>query len=202
MAVVTEVKAVWSGFTGAPGTSTFYVGNPASLTVPIAPAALTSAVAAFRQFFNAMASQLAASVVISFDGSAKDLDTATGVLVSGNSYTPPSSVAGTGSSSVAAPAGASVRWRTASVYGGRLLTGRTFLVPLYAGAYEANGSLNATFLTQAQTASGVLTAASIASGTWRFIIWHRPQNGAGGATGDVASSTWKDEVAILRSRRD
>ena len=195
------VKAVWSGFGGSPGTSTFLISDATFGGTP-SSTALTSAVAAIRQFFNACASQLAASVVISFDGSASAIDPITGHLTGTVTYTPPSSVAGTGASSVAAPAGASVRWRTAAIGAHRAVTGRTYLVPLYAGAYEANGSLQSSTITQILTAGNALIASSAAAADWEFMVWSRPVGGTGGGTAPVTGCTVKDTVAILTSRRD
>jgi hypothetical protein len=197
-----QVKAVWSGFAGAPGTSTWYFRDVTSFTGHLSSASLTTGVAAMRQFFNACASQLAASVTISWDGTAKEIDAATGTLYGYTSYTAPSAVTGTGSSSVAAPAGASVSWRTTSVVNGRSLRGRTFLVPLYAGAYEADGSLNSTFLTQCRAAAAAYATASSTATTWVGCVWHRPGPSGVGVVGDISSSAVKDEVAVLRSRRN
>jgi hypothetical protein len=152
-------------------------------------AALTSAVGAVRQFFNACSSQLAASVVISFSGEAVLVDEQTGSVRGANTYTVPSPVVGTGSSSVAAPAGASVRWRTDGIENGRRVGGRTYLVPLYAGAYEANGSLQTSTISQFVTAATALIASSQASSVWKFAIWHRPVSGAGGHAYSVFGHT-------------
>jgi len=200
--VVAMVKAVWSGFSGAPGTSTFYVGTADDTGGDPSSAGLTSAVAAFRQFFNACAGSLAASVTISWDGQGVYLNKVTGAVEGTATYTAPSSVLGTGASSVAAPAGASVRWLTGEVWGSRRLTGRTFLVPLYAGAYEANGTLQATNLSTIQTAAAALVTASTAATTWKFSIQHRPVLGDNGGCSYVIGSSVKDEVAVLTSRRN
>jgi hypothetical protein len=196
------VKAVWSGFTGSPGTSTFYVGTGLTGAGDPTPADLTTAVASIRQFFNACAGNLAASVVISFDGQAVTIDPTTGAVTGITTYTPPSNVAGTGASSVAAPAGASVKWITAGVVNGRRVAGRTYLVPLYAGAYEANGSLQSSTVSALATAAGVLVAASVAASTWACWVWHRPVSGTGGSMWEFSGSSVKDEVAVLTSRRN
>ena len=197
------VKAIWSGFTGAPGTSTFMVIDASQdSSVDPTSAALTSAVGAIRQFFNGCASNLAASVVISFEGEAVLVDEQTGVVRGAQTYTVPSPVVGSGSSSVAAPAGASVRWRTGSVINGRRVNGRTYLVPLYAGAYESNGSLQTTSVSAILTAAQALVTTSNASSTFRMAVWHRPGTGAGGFAAPFTGATIKDEVAVLTSRRN
>lgn len=163
---------------------------------------LTSAVAAMRAFFQSHAAYIAGIVTISWDGVGIEKDTTTGTLIGVTAYTPPAAVTASGSGTVALPAGSSVRWNTSSVVNGRMIRGRTFIVPLVTTSYESNGSLTATYITASTAAAAQVRTSSLASGTWSRAIWHRPVNGAGGATGEVMSSSVKDVVAVLRSRRD
>lgn len=163
---------------------------------------LTSAVAAMRAFFQSHSAFIAGLVTISWDGIGIEKDVATGQLIGVTAYTPPASVACSGSGTCALPAGASVRWNTSTVVNGRMIRGRTFIVPLVSTSYESNGSLVSTYLTASIAAAAAVRTASLASGTWTRAIWHRPVGGAGGATGEVMSSSVKDIVAVLKSRRD
>jgi len=196
------LKTSWGGFAGAPGSTTMFITNGVSEGDPPTSAALTSAAANVAAFFNSVKAFVQSGVTWSWSGSAPYVDTATGELLANVPYTPPATVTATGSGTVAAPAGASIRWVTDVVVAGRVLTGRTFLVPLVSTSYESNGSLVSTFLTSAQTAANTLVAAGNASSDYAFKIWHRPTGGAGGDQGEVMAASVKDIVAVLRSRRD
>jgi hypothetical protein len=96
----------------------------------------------------------------------------------------------------AGPAGICVSWTTGGVNRGRTVRGRTFVVPVSATVFEADGTI----------ATSVLPALAPAALSWAvddppFGIWSRPVAGAGGAWFPVVSAHITDQAAILTSRR-
>lgn len=162
----------------------------------------TAAAANMRVLFDAIKAFIPGTVTISWDGAASHLDDATGALTAVTPYTPPAVVAGTASAAYAAPVGFCLKWITSGVVNGHVLKGRTYIVPSTSGAFDATGTMGSTALSTATTAAAAFVTSSNASGSYRFVIWHRPQGGAGGESWLVGSSTVKDIAAVLRSRRD
>lgn len=201
MADIAIVKALWSGFNGAPGTSTFAIRDTAGTGSPTS-SQVTACVGAIRTFFNAFAATIQNGVSISFDGNGTIVNEVDGELKGSVAYTVPTVVSCSGSGTVAAPAGASIRWNTAGIRNGRRVRGRTFIVPLVATSYESNGTLTSTFLTTATTAATGLISAATSSASWSPCVWSRPVSGAGGFAWPFVTSSVKDEVAVLASRRN
>ena len=93
--------------------------------------------------------------------------------------------------------GGLVRWQTSTVHAGRLVRGRTFVVPLAAGAYNAQGGMNPSNTGfWASSISDMLTAAG-----GHFVIWSRPRPGTPGVIAPVVSGSMRPQVTSLRSRR-
>lgn len=130
---------------------------------------------------------------------ARELDPATGALISlaGVTWTAP--VAGTAVGSRAPDATAvMIGWTTATIANGRLLRGRTFLP--YPG-YSVLG--------EGQISGGGITAldAAVADAlaflvTDQFGIWHRPVGGAGGVFGVITAGFGKREYSYQGRRRN
>jgi hypothetical protein len=95
----------------------------------------------------------------------------------------------------AGPAGACINWLTNGVVEGRNVRGRTFLVPLFASAYETDGSLVTGTLTIIRNAATALVNAGV------LKIWSRPRTGIPGSSWLVVSSRVNDRVSVLTSRR-
>ena len=107
-----------------------------------------------------------------------------------------------GGAQAAAGVGACIGWTTGGIVNGtkgpRKLRGRTFLVPLSASAYQADGTLAPERITDLSA----LAAAFRAAGP--LAVWHRPTTlgGSDGNSYGVISHKVRDKVAVLRSRRD
>lgn len=195
---ITRLRAVWNGWSGAPGyTSIYLLGSPSTT-------GLDSAAAAFKSFFSSLSLLLPTAVNISYDTSVNRIDATTGIVTSVDPIpTPPTSSSFSGGTSWAAPAGCVVLWRTASVKVRRLTVGRSFLVPLSSTTYMQDGTLvdanRATINTAANTL--VTTLAALTPG--HMIVWRRPSSkGASDGTAvDVTGASVTDKVQILRSRR-
>ena len=157
---------------------------------PPAPADIQSA------FLN-LATAIPTNVVLTFPTGGDEIDETTGQLVGGwSSGAAPAPVSGVNSPNAAAGVGACVTWNTGAVVGGRRVRGRTFIVPMEAGMYEPDGTINAQPLSNLVTFSTGLIALGLA-------VWHRP-TGPGASDGSshaVTSAKISDRVAVLRSRR-
>lgn len=196
MADVVRTTAIWNGIAGAPGYTHFHWGPGGGSVTE----ACDTATAAMRSFFFGLASLLPIAATINVQQECPLIDEFTGHLTDiGNSTATPAAVNGTGSGTVAAPAGASVIWLTNVLHRTHRLRGRTFLVPLASAAFEANGTLGSGAITQINTASTTLrTTSSIP-----FQVWGRPvSGGSDGLASNVIGHSLRDKVAVLRSRRD
>lgn len=107
-------------------------------------------------------------------------------------------VDGAGGTAVAAGVGACVSWKTGGIINGRRLRGRTFLVPFATSSYDTDGTLTSTANTQVAN----FRAAMMASGP--MAVWHRPttKGGTDGNSYGIVSSSHRDVVAFLSSRRE
>lgn len=104
---------------------------------------------------------------------------------------------GSGGADYAAGVGAHVNWQTATIVNGRRVRGRTFIVPLAALQYAADGTLTEVARIALTGAATTYQAAVGADG----IIWHRPVAGVGGVAAPITGSNLPDKVAFLSSRR-
>lgn len=196
-----RVRAIWSGFAGAPGYSNFHFNQLTDA------AARNAAGAAVRSFFAALAGQLQTGWNVAVQGEITEWDVATGVmLAAADMSSVPTPVVGTATAApFAGGSGLCVTWKTGVIFNGRRIVGRTFVVPAV-GIYENDGTLTAGAITAAQTAAGQLTGAASAE----FSIWAKtftkPTDGSkpvqiGGLLPAATSYAVKDMASQLRSRR-
>lgn len=204
MAPILRVKALWTGFNGAPGYSVFHFrdfttgedGFPADSEALAAAQKVTTFFDTFKGYIPRVAS-------IRVESELELIEETTGQMIDIVSITAPAAVSGGALSATtySAASGAVVNWRTQGVRNGRRVRGRTFIVPLAGDAYENNGTLASAALTQLRTAADAL----IAPGTSPDLgVWARPTS-AGASDGNwfVANSAFvPDMAAVLRSRRD
>jgi len=200
MAPILKVKARWDGFAGAPGWSNFFLGG--FVADPPTTQEAIDAAARVRTFFDAIKGAFPAAVKINLQSDVEIIDEGNGELLDIRNAGVQASIAGTNTTpSFSGPTGMVVTWRTAGVRNGRRVRGRTFLVPVSSGLYEADGTINNTMVTTVSTAANGLLADT---GHPDLGIWSRPS--ASGATDGgwypVTSATVPDKVAVLRSRRD
>jgi hypothetical protein len=186
MASIQRVRAHWTGFSGAPGLSTFYVTNGNSFLPDL------------RTFFNSIAGLLPSNVTISFDPFGDIINDSTGALTGAwAAGSTPATVTGSSGSVYIAPSGLVVNWQTGAIVAGRRLRGKTFLVP------GPNGSADGT-PTTANLATLSTAATTLFASTGGMLVWHRP-NPVGSSTGVssvVTAAQVPDKFVILRSRRD
>lgn len=187
-------RAVWQGFTGAPGYTNWFwdysTGTPVQAELELTT---------MHDFFNVLKAQLPTDVTISFQTDMALIDSTSGQQTGQVSVADPGQVTGTGSGAYASPTGALVRWTTDVFRNGRQVRGRTFLVPLIASSYDTTGSLTPAAVTLFQTAAN----GSLTSGDLPRVVFSRPPAGGGaGAATAVTGFVVPDLAVILRTRRD
>lgn len=186
---VDRMTILMTGFPGAPGYMRAY-SNPA-----VAPPNLT----AWQAFIAGIADRFPSNTTLQIQNTGDTLNEVTGEITGAWSGAAQTAVVGTGSGAYAAASGAHINWRTADVVNGRRVRGRTFLVPLYGGAYDSDGTIAATVLTDLRTNLATLLTAIVGNGA---VVWHRPVNGANGSIHGITTADIPDKAAVLRSRRD
>lgn len=201
MASIIRVKARWQGFQGAPGYSIFHMRDFAGSDPVVAEA--EAAMARVRTFFTSIVSLIPAVASVQVESDVEVIEETNGDLLNVLSGTAVSAVSGgaSGSAPFAAPVGGVVTWRTSVVRNSRRIRGRTFLVPLSSAAFETNGTLSSSALTDINTAATSLTNPA---GSPDMGVWARPT--APGATDGLwaaaTSFSIPDMGTVLRSRRD
>src|SRR4029453_11488130 len=204
--------ALWNGFPGAPGDTTWYFAG-----------GTTTNVVQMRNFFAAIASLLPSSVTVQVQNTGDVVTAETGVATGSGapggagggpgepgggaeagvaagwwSQASAAVVTGTAGGGYSGPSGVVMRLETGVFVAGRRLRGRSFLVPMAGSIQDTNGTVAATPLGTLNTAAA---AAVTASGT-SWLVWHRPVGGSGGSVSPVTSAGIPDKIAVLRSRRD
>lgn len=184
MSVINRYRVNWTGFTGAPGLSTFYSDG-----------ASTAALAAIRTFFNSCTTYLPTSLTLDFPGTGDQLESTTGALTGVWSVAPPLPVIGAAPTGFfAGGTGVRVIWETGVIVNGRRVKGSTFIVPLSTFAYDTNGTMTSGGFSAINNAAGVL------AGTGLLKIWSRP-NAGGSAITTVSAGRCVDATTNLRTRR-
>lgn len=193
--VMMKIVAVWSGWAGGPGYSSFYTGASGD------GAQLTTAANKVKNFFAGITLAIPTGITISIQPTALSVNEGDGSI---NDEVPittvPANVVGAGSANFSAPSGACVIWRTGGFVGGRRLRGKTFLVPLSGGVYDTDGTIIANRLTELRSVATTFATPGGAAAT-DFVVWHRPVAGAGGSSSPIISASVADRAAILSSRR-
>lgn len=202
--MILRITALWSGFTGAPGYSNFHFATDpgffdGGLFGDAEQVAAQAAADRVRAAFQAARSFIPQGVNVNIESEAEVLDSDTGEIV-GFGEVEADTVTGLGGAGGwSAASGAVVNWRTNDYRFGRRIRGRTFLVPLAGGAYQADGTLSGDGRTAVQEFGTTMVAGGAAP---EFGVWSRPRDGAGGVFATVTSSNVPDMAAVLRSRRD
>jgi len=187
MATLKRYRVNWTGFSGAPGLSTFYGSSSADLLDDL------------RTFFNAIKAFIPLTATMQFPNAGDLIDDTTGTITGLWGEAVALNVVGTYASAYSAPSGMNVSWITSGIVAGRRVRGRTFIVPY--GGYEADGSLLNSSVTTTATAAAALVTATAGS----LMIWSRPQTVPAvraGSSYPIVASTVADTPTVLRSRRD
>jgi len=188
---INQLQSVWTGWSGAPGYTSFYIQGTD-------PVEIQDAAVAIHDFWEDIAGVLPNDVTIGGMSTYRTINEGTGALVAENPLlVPTASVVGASAASFAAPAGLSIEWLTSTPATSRLVKGRTYIVPIQVDAYQADGTLVEANRTVVQTAAALL----VSTISPLLVVWRRPVDHAGGAVAEVTAARVNDRVAILRSRR-
>lgn len=186
----------WTGFVGSPGYTNLYFINPEEPTLAIRD----TTAGRVKAFFESVKLMLPSTVNVAFPSEMEELATDTGALQQTLPITAIANSVGTQVGKFSSPTGAVVNWKTSLVVNGRLVRGRTFIVPLSVNAYDTDGTLATTDRNNLATAASALCSHQ---DNLVLAIWHRPSpGGSDGVAGQVASASVKDKAAVLTSRRD
>jgi hypothetical protein len=147
-----EIKALWNGFTGSPGYSTFFFDSS------IAGSASAHHVQAF---FETQKNALPGVVTIQVQNSGFLVDAASGHQVGVWNESTITPTTGTDHNGFNGTAGYTVNWRTDALSPkGRQIQGRTFMVPASASCFDVTtGRLSDAFHTVIQGAADALISA-------------------------------------------
>lgn len=192
MAFILEIQQKSIGFNGAPGYTNLYFDTTIT-------ADYTQQFTAANAFFGACSQLFPARWSGQINGSGRLLESTTGILAAFTPTPVEFTVPHPGvnvNAYGAGVAGAVIGWSTATVNRGRVIRGRSYMVPIAAACYQDDGTLTPEALTFLNDAGQAL----IDSATG-FCIWSRPVNGAGGTTGVVVGKRVNDRSAFLSSRR-
>lgn len=197
MPSIYRLTAIWSGFQGAPGYTRMTFQGLVDDTKR------NAAGLAMRTFFYNLTQFGPTGSSVSVQTNVQEFDVGTGVLLNEVAMTsPPAPVAnGAGVNPYAAGSGYSIGWKTTSIFNGRRIAGRTYMVPAL-GCFENDGSLSTAAISQIGTAANALIA-----DTADFSVWAKQMTTAvppvqiGGQASSVTSYVLKDQASQLRSRR-
>lgn len=191
MPTITQSQWVWTGWSGAPGYSSFYYS-----TIDIGE--LDDAYTAEHAWMTIVASIIPLGVTLTPPANYRQITDSTGDLVNITPVlTPAAAHVGASTQAYAAPAGMSVNWLTTTPAASRLVVGRQFLVPISGAALQTDGTLLDSTKAAVQTAANSFVTATSPN----FVIWRRPVGGTGGSVAPVVAARINDRVSILRSRR-
>jgi hypothetical protein len=153
----------------------------------------------FKTFWTSMAQYMAGQVTITVPNSGDVIDSATGDLTGTWTGGTSATLIGGGSGAYPGGVGACINWSTSSIVNARKVRGRTFIVPMAAGGYDATGTLLDTAVNTYRTAAALLVSSTAGD----FHIWHRPTTvgGSDGQACPVIGYSLRDHVAWLSSRR-
>lgn len=203
MANIYRVRAVGTGWSGAPGLMTFYYQALAAGTT----AEATEAAARVRAYLDGMKTLMPNNISWDVLESVDFLDVATGGLTGGFTAANQSSIAGQGAGSTAPIASALLgKLLTGAIVAGRRLSGRTFFSPTIISSYDGSGVPTAAALVSFNNALAKLTT-QIAT-PLSCVVWSRPFAGSTtvparvGTIAVLTGTSASGKPGVLRSRRD
>lgn len=207
MATIYRFQVDLTGFTGAPGVNTWFIGvDPAGGELTEATA--NGAAALFRQFYLDARGVLQTDVTANINPEVTGIDDVTGETVSVQTITTvPNSVTGQGAGSGSHATMLKLRLLTGVFEDGRQIRGGPYLGPISSSAITGGGAIDATDRSEVVAAGVVLAQVLEAQGT-RLRVWRRPREAAGGLPARdgrsevVTAFSCGTVPAVLRSRRD
>lgn len=197
MTTMQKMTATWTGFTGAPGTTTIYFQG-ASIVGP----------GVLKTFFDAWAPFIPNTVSVQVNATGELVEPTTGQVTGTWSVAPVAAVVGSAVGGVlVVTQGVQMRLETGSFRRGKHIRGRFFCIPSSSAVLASNGTV-------ASNAISALTAAgnSLVTGSNAQLgVFHRPLKDYSvkppvikeqGEFIPASTCTPLSKVAVLRSRRD
>jgi hypothetical protein len=190
--MIKRYRVSMSNFPGAPGVITHYVSEAVTDFSP------------FRSFYTSVALQVPNGLTFSFPTTVDLLNEVDGLIQTVQNATV---LANVSSIVTAAPfsgtSGCIVQWRTPDFVDGKHVIGRSYIVPLAQGSYDAQGSIASAVITALQTAGANLVAAT------NLVVWSRPRKAStnpplaarDGSAHPVTAASVPDLACVMRSRR-
>lgn len=197
MTGINRVKTTFTGFPGGPGVATMYATD------------CTTFLTSLTALWTAVSGAMPTDVNIQIENTGDIIDETTGELIGAWTGPAQAMLSGLSGGTYAAPAGCCLDWITSTYADGRLVRGRTFVVPVESSSYQSDGSIGTVTLAALVAACAAFVTAEGAF----FVVWHRPYAGRPaappkparpahlGSAPLVTSSRVPDRVAVLRSRR-
>jgi len=187
MANLQRVRCNWSGSgVVGPGVTTFYVQEAYSGWLPD-----------LNTFWSYWTNRIPAGITVSTPSTGDLIDVATGEISGSWTESGASNVAMVAAGAYAKGVGCRIAWQTDGVRAGRRVRGSTFIVPLQAGNYSVDGTLE----DAAYTAFTATANALVAALEGNLVIYSRPGTAGAGQASPVIAGQVKDTVSWLRSRR-
>lgn len=194
MAQVIRIRSIWTGFQGAPGYTNMFFG-PYDDT----PSSASDWAVAVKEMWDVVKTWLPNGVTIQVQGAITTLDETTSVIVDEFNVSQPGASIGAGGSGFSAPAGACINWLTASFGQHGRIKGRSYVVPLWGGCYDTDGTLTSSVVSSLASAATALYSQTAPYG---MVVYSRKRGTAAGHMSTVTSAAVPDKAVVLRSRRD
>lgn len=198
MATIARVRAVISGASGLPGLFTAYFKG--TTAVP-SSAEANDMGARVRAYWQQLHSDLAAGTTVQVDGTVDTLDDVSGTLTGRAGMTSvPAVVTSSGTGELPPATAAGLRYITTTIFGTRILQGRSFVSPL-ALASSTSGQPSSGLVADLNAAGPLLATGATAV---THAVWHRPSasHTGGGSATVTGYSADSGKLWVLRSRRD
>jgi hypothetical protein len=181
-----QVTVGGSGVVGPSVTTLYTTGTPLSLMT------------AWSTFLNAIKGNTPLAITWQFPSAGEVIDSDTGKPTTSWTATPPGPITGGDAGVFAQGVGERIVWGTDVFHNGRNIRGSTFLVPMGAGTFSANGNLNNTVRAAHETAARAFVTAM--AGAFCILTRKSDTNPIGGIAA-VKNATIPNNVSWLRSRR-
>lgn len=197
MASLNRVRVHLGGFPGSPGVMTFVCMDAPALMDPL------------HTWLNLQAARMPAPTTIDIQGDGDVFESTTGTVTGTWSATPPANITCLTVDTYAAGVGALVHWKTDTYLSGRLLRGRSFIVPITRGVFATDGTLTP----ESRAALTTEANAFVTSVVGNLAVWQRPRvakpadgsrraiTARGGGHATVVTAVVPDRGVFLTSRR-
>lgn len=198
MATLHRIRVALSGFPGQPGVTTFYAED--------APAFVN----AIDTWISEVIERAPAGMKFSIENTGDIFESTTGEVSGVWTTALITPQVSTNANVYAAGVGYIVHWKSDTYLSGRLLRGRSFLVPCVGAVFSADGTLVDGDQAVIQTAATALVTAGVGN----FAVWQRPRKAKAadgsrpavtarvGGHANVVAATVPDKAVFLTSRRD